>query len=90
LDSVEAADRFIDTADSAEYDLSGMAVVRFEFQPKTERVNMRLPKPLLDAVEASAQKAGMPYPRFIRQDGVAGGEGVWRQHGHTAARAGLV
>jgi predicted DNA binding CopG/RHH family protein len=67
LDSDEAADRFIDTADLAEYDLSGMEVVRFEFQPKTERVNMRLPKPLLDAVKASAQKAGMPYQRFIRQ-----------------------
>jgi predicted DNA binding CopG/RHH family protein len=38
-----------------------------EFQPKSERVNMRLPKPLLDAVKASARKAGMPYQRFIRQ-----------------------
>ena len=42
-------------------------MVRFEFQPKTERVNMRLPKSLLDAVRASAQKAGVPYQRFIRQ-----------------------
>lgn len=42
-------------------------MVRFEFQPKTERVNMRLPKSLLDAVRASAQKAGIPYQRFIRQ-----------------------
>ena len=39
----------------------------FEFQPKDERVNIRLPKPLLDAVKASAAKAGMPYQRFIRQ-----------------------
>jgi len=45
----------------------GMEMVRFEFQPKTERVNMRLPRPLLDAVKASAAKAGMPYQRFIRQ-----------------------
>jgi predicted DNA binding CopG/RHH family protein len=30
-------------------------------------VNMRVPKPLLDAVKASARKAGMPYQRFIRQ-----------------------
>jgi predicted DNA binding CopG/RHH family protein len=28
---------------------------------------MRLPKPLLDAVKASARKAGMPYQRCIRQ-----------------------
>ena len=67
LDSDEAAERFIDTADLSQYDLSGMEMVRFEFQPKTERVNMRLPKSLLDAVRASAQKAGVPYQRFIRQ-----------------------
>jgi predicted DNA binding CopG/RHH family protein len=67
LDSDEVAERFIDTADLSKYDLSGMEMVRFEFQPKTERVNMRLPKPLLDAVRASAQKAGVPYQRFIRQ-----------------------
>jgi predicted DNA binding CopG/RHH family protein len=67
LDSDKAAERFIDTADLSQYDLSGMEMVRFEFQPKTERVNMRLPKSLLDAVRASAQKAGIPYQRFIRQ-----------------------
>ena len=67
LDSDEAAEKFISTADLSEYDLSGMEMVRFEFQPKTERVNMRLPRPLLDAVKASAAKAGVPYQRFIRQ-----------------------
>jgi len=40
---------------------------RFEFQPKSERINMRLPRPLLDAVKATAAKAGMPYQRLIRQ-----------------------
>jgi predicted DNA binding CopG/RHH family protein len=67
LDSDEAAERFVDTVDLSEYDLSGMEIVRFEFQPKTERVNMRLPRPLLDAVKAAAEKAGMPYQKFIRQ-----------------------
>ena len=66
LDSDEAAERFVDTADLSEYDLSGMEMVGFEFQPKTERVNMRLPRPLLDAVKAAAERAGMPYQRFIR------------------------
>jgi len=28
---------------------------------------MRLPKALLDAVKASADRAGVPYQRFIRQ-----------------------
>jgi predicted DNA binding CopG/RHH family protein len=67
FDSDEAAERFVDTADLSEYDLSGIEMVRFEFQPKTERVNMRLPRPLLDAVKAAAARAGMPYQRFIRR-----------------------
>ena len=44
-----------------------MQPIRFEFQPKSERVNMRLPLQLLEAVRASAAKAGVPYQRFIRQ-----------------------
>jgi predicted DNA binding CopG/RHH family protein len=41
--------------------------LRFEFQLKSERVNTRLPRSLLEAVKASAAKAGVPYQRFIRQ-----------------------
>jgi predicted DNA binding CopG/RHH family protein len=63
----EEAERFVAEADLTEYDLSGLRAVRFEFQPKSERVNMRLPKSLLDSVKASASKAGIPYQRFIRQ-----------------------
>ncbi len=54
-------------ADLTEYELSQLRTVLFEFQPKTERVNMRLLKTLLDAVKESATKAGVPYQRFIRQ-----------------------
>ena len=67
LRSDEAAEAFVAESDLAQYDLSDMRPVRFEFQPKSERVNMRLPRALLDAVRASAEKAGMPYQRFIRQ-----------------------
>jgi predicted DNA binding CopG/RHH family protein len=63
----QAAEDFVATADLTKYDLSGMKLVQFEFQPKTERVNMRLPQQLLEAVKASAVKAGVPYQRFIRQ-----------------------
>ena len=63
----EEAEEFIANADLTEYDLSEFRTVFFEFQPKSERVNMRLPKPLLDAVRAAAAKAGIPYQRFIRQ-----------------------
>jgi predicted DNA binding CopG/RHH family protein len=67
LRSDEAAEEFVANSDLTEYDLSAGQFVRFEFQPKSERVNMRLPRPLLDAVKASAAKAGVPYQRFIRQ-----------------------
>jgi predicted DNA binding CopG/RHH family protein len=65
--SDKEAEEFVDQADLTEYDLSGMRPIRFEFQPKTERVNMRLPRQLLDAVQASAAKEGVPYQRFIRR-----------------------
>ncbi|HEX2256514.1 MAG TPA: CopG family antitoxin [Afifellaceae bacterium] len=44
-----------------------MKRMRFEFLPKSERVNMRLPSPLLEAVKARAAERGIPYQRFIRQ-----------------------
>jgi predicted DNA binding CopG/RHH family protein len=67
LRSDKAAEAFVANADLTQHDLSGLRTVQFEFQPKDERVNMRLPRPLLDAVKASAAKAGVPYQRFIRQ-----------------------
>jgi predicted DNA binding CopG/RHH family protein len=67
LRSDKEAEDFVATADLTEYDLSDMRLMRFEFAPKSERVNLRLPRPLLDAVKATAAKAGLPYQRFIRQ-----------------------
>ena len=67
LRSDREAEAFVAKSDLTEYDLSGMKTVRFEFQPKSERVNMRLPRPLLEAVKATAARAGVPYQRFIRQ-----------------------
>jgi predicted DNA binding CopG/RHH family protein len=67
LQSDEAAEAFVAEAHLTDYDLSDMRQVRFEFQPKNERVNMRLPRALLAAVRASADREGVPYQRFIRQ-----------------------
>ncbi len=61
------AERFIDTADLSGYDLSGAYPVRFEFEKKDARVNMRLPKPLLDALKERAKQRGIPYQRLIRE-----------------------
>lgn len=60
------AEAFVGSADLSEYDFSKFKPVRFEFQAKTERVNMRLPAELLNAVRKKAKAAGMPYQRFIR------------------------
>ena len=62
-----AAERFVDRADLTKYDLSGLQPVRFEFERKTAQLNMRLPKPLLDAVKSRAKQRGIPYTRFLRE-----------------------
>ncbi len=67
LKSDRAAEAFVATADLTEYDMSRAQRVRFEFQPKTERVNMRVPAPLLKAVRTEAARQGIPYQRFIRK-----------------------
>ena len=60
------AENFVESADLSEYDLSGFAPVKFEFEPKTTSLNMRLPQSLLTAVKIRAKAEGMPYTRFIR------------------------
>ena len=61
------AERFVERADLSKYDLSGLQPVRFEFEKKTAQLNMRLPKPLLDAVKSGAKRRGIPYTRFLRE-----------------------
>src|SRR5260370_38324751 len=88
LRSDEEAEEFVANADLTDYDLSELRTVLFEFEPKSERVNMRLPKSLLDAVKASAVKAGVPYQRFIRQVlEPAGGKPSPRNPGASAVAA---
>ena len=61
------AEAFVDSADLTQYDLSGAKPVRFEFEKKEARVNMRIPQPLLTAVKTRAKARGIPYQRFIRE-----------------------
>jgi predicted DNA binding CopG/RHH family protein len=63
----EEAERFVETADLSEYDLSGAKPVQFEFERKDARVNMRLPKTLLAALKEQAKQRGIPYQRLIRE-----------------------
>jgi predicted DNA binding CopG/RHH family protein len=61
------AEAFVAKADLTEYALSDFRPVRFEFERKDARVNMRLPVPLLDAVKKIALARGIPYQRVIRE-----------------------
>jgi len=60
------AERFVESADLSKFDLSGFTPIKFEFEPKTAVLNMRLPKNLLAAVKIRAKAEGMPYTRYIR------------------------
>jgi predicted DNA binding CopG/RHH family protein len=60
------ATSFVRDADLTRYDLSSMRPMRFEFAPKSARLNMRLPEELLTAVKDEAASRGIPYQRFIR------------------------
>lgn len=62
----EEAEDFVSTGDLSSYDLSGAQLIRFELKRKDKSVNLRLPEDLLAAVRSKAQRAGMPYQRFIR------------------------
>ena len=66
LMSDEEAEAFLEQ-DLSKLDFSKFKPMRFELQPKSERINMRLPKPLFDEVKARAQKEGVPYQRYIRR-----------------------
>ena len=61
----EEAEHFVDTADLADYRLSGQ-LVQFELTRKDKTVSLRLPEALLDEVKSHATRAGMPYRRFMR------------------------
>jgi predicted DNA binding CopG/RHH family protein len=67
FESDEEAERFVEHADLSEYDLSHFRSLRFEFEAKAAQVNMRMPKPLLEAVKERAKRRGIPYTRFIRE-----------------------
>jgi predicted DNA binding CopG/RHH family protein len=62
----EEAEAFLEQ-DLSDLDFSQFKPVKFEFQAKAARLNMRLPMPLLDAVKARAKARGVPYTRFIRE-----------------------
>jgi predicted DNA binding CopG/RHH family protein len=66
LKTDRAAEAFL-SRDLSAIDFSQFKPVHFEFEKKDEQINMRVPKPLLEAVKARAKARGVPYTRFIRE-----------------------
>ena len=66
LKSDKAAEEFL-AQDLSQLDFSQFKPVRFEFEKKDEQINMRVSKPLLQALKARARARGIPYTRLIRE-----------------------
>lgn len=66
LSSDEAAEHFVASADLTTYDLSGFKPMRFEIEPKSAALNLRLPESLLNALKERAKAKGVPYTRYVR------------------------
>lgn len=66
METDEAAEAFLDR-DLSDLDFRQFREVNWEAQPKTARVNMRLPEGLFAAVKARAAARGVPYQRLIRE-----------------------
>lgn len=66
LASDAAAEAFVAGADLSQYDLTGFKPMRFEIEPKSASLNMRLPAALLSALKAKAKARGIPYTRYVR------------------------
>lgn len=52
--------------DLSDLDFSQFKKVSFELHPKTCKVNMRFPEPLLEAVKRKAERKGISYQKYIR------------------------
>lgn len=61
-----AAEAFLDH-DLSDLDPAQFRPLNWEAFPKTARINMRLPEPLMEALKARAAKRGIPYQRLIRE-----------------------
>jgi predicted DNA binding CopG/RHH family protein len=62
----DEAEAFLDQ-DLSDLDYTAFKPLTWEAEPKTARVNMRLPAPLMAAVKARAAERGIPCQRLIRE-----------------------
>ena len=62
----EEAEAFLDQ-DLSELDYATFAPLDWERQPKTARINLRVPQGLVDALKRKAAERGVPYQRLVRE-----------------------
>ena len=67
LKSDEEAEAFLDQDLTDYLDLDNFTAVRFEFLPKTKKVNLHVPEALLEAVRQQAKQEGISYQTYIRR-----------------------
>ena len=66
LKSDEQAEKFL-AQDLSRLDFSQFKPTLFEFEKKSDQINLRVPRLLLEAVKARAKDRGIPYTRYIRE-----------------------
>ena len=66
LTTDEDAEKFLEQ-DLSDLDFSQFKPVRFEFEKKDTRLNMRVPLSMMRALKSRAKARGIPYQRFIRE-----------------------
>lgn len=62
----EEAEAFLEQ-DLSDLDYSRFKPLDWERMPKTARITMRVPQPLVDALKARARERGIPYQRLVRE-----------------------
>ncbi len=62
----EEAEAFLEQ-DLSDLDFAQFKPIRFEFEPKSAQLNMRLSQSLLEAIKARAEARGIPYTRLVRE-----------------------
>ena len=62
----EEAEAFL-AQDLSTLDFAQFRPLTWETAPKSARLNMRLPEPLLAALKTKATQRGIPYQRLIRE-----------------------
>jgi len=65
LKTDQEAEAFLEQ-DLSDLDFSQFKPMRFEFEPKSAALHLRLPEALLQGLKGRAKAKGMPYTRYVR------------------------